>query len=124
MKGVSIPINTLVFLAVAIIVLLAAVAWFMGAFGSSAEQSNLRQRFHSSCLSWSATNCDKARTTADPRWGFTPDIVCVRYVQMKSGTCVDINDCTDAGTYCNSPAQGDYETIAAACGCVKPYGMD
>ncbi|RLJ03467.1 MAG: hypothetical protein DRP11_00625 [Candidatus Aenigmatarchaeota archaeon] len=48
-KGVSLPINTLVILAIAIIVLLAIVAFFMGAFTPGAEVQKARADFNKAC---------------------------------------------------------------------------
>ena len=101
MKGVSIPINTLVMLAVAIIVLLAAVAWFMGAFAPTAQESSLKQRFDSSCLTWTMGNCG----------GNPPSNVCTAYGDLMKDT-----------TPCNS--QSENETVAYACGCTEPLGTE
>ena len=100
MKGVSIPINTLVMLAVAIIVLLAAVAWFMGAFGPTATESNLKQRFDTACIKWTSSNCEKDTTTDN-----VPDNICTAYNDLMKTT----GDCTHA-------------SVASACGCIEPYG--
>jgi len=125
-KGVSIPINTLVMLAVAIIVLLAAVAWFMGAFAPTATSSNLKQRFDTSCISWTTTNCKSYTHSAgcalaDTNCGYVPTNVCRAYVAFQGA------DDTVPGnlqTFCSN-ALGtltNYEKIARACGCSKPYG--
>ncbi len=104
-KGVSIPINTLVMLAVAIIVLLAAVAWFMGAFAPTATSANLKQRFDTSCISWTGTNCEDATgTSADSDGDGVPDNICDAYMEMT-----DLASCT-------------HGTVAEACGCSRPYG--
>jgi len=99
MKGVSIPINTLVMLAVAIIVLLAAVAWFMGAFAPTATESSLKQRFDSSCMTWSMSNCG----------GMPPGKVCDAYEDLT-------------GEGCTSAANN--KTIALSCGCSEPLGTE
>ena len=105
MKGVSIPINTLVMLAVAIIVLLAAVAWFMGAFTPTATESSLKQKFDSSCMTWSMSNCNKTMDGDDN----VPEKTCGAYNQLMTGT--------DTDTGCDHP------TVASACGCSQPYGI-
>ncbi len=102
MKGVSIPINTLVMLAVAIIVLLASVAWFMGAFGPAARESSLRQAFHNACDQWALTNCD----------GDVPPSVCKAYVDF-TGKDWDQDECND-----------NKDEIAQMCQCTKPYGIE
>ena len=100
MKGVSIPINTLIMLAVAIIVLLASVAWFMGAFGSTTTDQMYRQRFQNSCSQWVGTNCAQNGDTDN-----VPDNICSAYNDWTGNT----GDC-------------DYETIAESCGCSAPFG--
>lgn len=100
-KGVSIPINTLVMLAVAIIVLLAAVAWFMGAFGPTATESNLKQRFDTSCIKWTSSNCEPNGDGVDD----VPDNICDAYNELMktTGNCI-------------------HDSVASACGCIEPYG--
>ena len=100
MKGVSIPINTLVMLAVAIIVLLAAVAWFMGAFVGSATPQTLRQNFQNSCIKWATLNCR----------GEVPPDVCDAYKKMIGD---DTFDCSD---------ENNRKKIAKLCGCSEPFG--
>jgi len=102
MKGVSIPINTLVMLAVAIIVLLAAVAWFMGAFTPTATESSLKQRFDSSCMTWSMANCGGTSV---------PVKVCKSYRNLTS----------KAGSW---DCDANIDTVAQACGCTTPRGTD
>ena len=103
MKGVSIPINTLVMLAVAIIVLLAAVAWFMGAFAPTASQQTYKQKFDSACTSWVSSNCALDGSSDD-----VPDAICNAYNDLMQSTATT---CTHA-------------TVAAACGCTAPYGTE
>ena len=98
-KGVSIPINTLVMLAVAIIVLLAAVAWFMGAFSPTAQEQSMKQKFDASCMEWSDSNCNPDGSADD-----VPDRTCTQYMTYTgAGSCVA-------------------DDVAAACGCIPPYG--
>lgn len=94
-KGVSIPINTLVMLAVAIIVLLAAVAWFMGAFGSTAQEQTYKQKFDTLCIQWSTSNCN----------GTVPTRLCTAYEEMTQTTTCPGDD------------------VAIACGCTMPRGI-
>ena len=101
MKGVSIPINTLIMLAVAIIVLLAAVAWFMGAFTGTSTDQVYRQRFQNSCSQWVGSNCAQNGDGVDE----VPDNICNAYNEWSgnSGNC-------------------DHELVAQACGCAEPFG--
>jgi len=108
MKGIAIPINTLVILAIAVIVLLAAVAWFMGAFGPTATQQSLKQKFDSSCTTWVMTNCDKTGDGDD-----IPDQVCLAYNKLMFNT--DLTTCSFADAY---------TTVAKACGCTEPFGTE
>jgi hypothetical protein len=103
-KGVSIPINTLVMLAVAIIVLLAAVAWFMGAFAPTAQESSLKQKFDSSCMTWTMNNCNETMDGDDD----VPESTCGAYNKLM------YNIVSDTGC--------DHDTVAKACGCSEPYG--
>ena len=57
-KGISIPINTLVMLAIAIVVLLAVVAWFMMTFFTGTENLTVQQAFSICCVAYTSTNCD------------------------------------------------------------------
>ena len=95
MKGVSITTNTLVMLAVAIIVLLATVSWFVGGFGGAAEQSNIRQSFHNNCIRWAMNNCEG-----------DADATTQQAYEDMSGKTYDKDD------------------AAAACGCVEPWGRN
>ena len=111
-KGISIPINTLVMLAVAIIVLLATVAWFMGAFTPTATQQKLQADFRNSCSYWVNSNCKK--DTSSYGSDGVPDTICGYYKRMKNS---DPNlHATD--TSCN------HGEVAAACGCSPPFGID
>lgn len=107
MKGVSIPINTLVMLAVAIIVLLAAVAWFMGAFSPTSSAASYKQNFDTSCMKWLPSNCNLA---AD---AIIINPICNAYRNMTGYT---------AGSF-SCTTTTNKEILAAACGCTKPYGI-
>ncbi|MCK4634495.1 MAG: hypothetical protein KAT37_01335 [Candidatus Aenigmarchaeota archaeon] len=91
-------------LAVAIIVLLAAVAWFMGAFSPTATESSLKQKFDAACLQWSSSNC------AEANLGGNAGSICTAY-----------RDMTKQSTY---DCATNWETVASACGCVEPYGTE
>jgi len=92
MKGVAISIEVLVALAIALIVLLAAIAWFMGSFGKTAAAQTVKQNFDTSCMTWAMSNCD----------GSVPTEVCAAYKEIfPSADCVS-----------------DRDKIAVACGCI------
>lgn len=48
-KALALPVNMLVFLAIAVIVLLSAVAWFMTSFSGPAGRQEAQQQFRSCC---------------------------------------------------------------------------
>jgi len=107
-KGISIPINTLVMLAIAIIVLLATVAWFMGAFAPTATQQKLQADFRNSCSDWITRNCEESND-ADG----VPNNICLAYNKMiKSNP-----------TETNSDCKGYKDAVAIACGCNPPFGI-
>lgn len=56
-KGMELPINTLVVVAIAVIVILAIAAFFMGGFGGSSKDVQNRQNFLNACSGWSQTGC-------------------------------------------------------------------
>ena len=56
-KGISIPINTLVMLAIAVIVLLAVTAWFMLVWTRQGESVDAQTRFQSCCQGYVAAGC-------------------------------------------------------------------
>ena len=96
-KGIEIPISTIVILAIAIIVLLAIVAWFMGAFTPSGQQISGETNFNNACLSWVKLNCE----------GNVPSDVCTAYNKTVS----DNVDCGDLGDPLLKAR------VARACGC-------
>jgi len=105
MKGISISIEVLIALAIALIVLLAAIAWFMGSFGKTASAQTVKQNFDSSCMTWTMSNC--ADCTIDCT-GDVPTVVCDAYKEIfPSAACT------------NSDVRKE---IALACGCVEPFG--
>lgn len=56
-KGMELPINTLVVVAIAVIVILAIAAFFMGGFGGSSKLIQNQQDFKNSCSAWTQTGC-------------------------------------------------------------------
>ena len=103
-KGISIPISTLVILAIAIVVMLAIIAWFMGAFTPSGRQLSAQQKFNMACRTWSISNCA----------GNPPRGVCEAYRNM-TGSFIDCSDTS-------SLSESTKEAIARACGCTPPFG--
>lgn len=59
-KGMELPVNTLVVVAIAVIVILAIAAFFMGGFGGSSKDIQNRQTFLNACGSWVQTGCNNA----------------------------------------------------------------
>ncbi len=117
-KGVSIPINTLVMLAVAIIVLLAAVAWFMGAFGPTAQQQTLQQNFNSKCQSWALSNCDNCTI------GTAGCVESTDSLGMPDNVAKAYHNMTGVGYVPDTSIDTRYEVVAEACNCLKPFGRD
>lgn len=98
-KGISIPITTLVILAIAIVVMLAIIAWFMGAFTPSGRALSAQQKFNMACRIWTTSNCANTGDADN-----VPNNVCDAYMNMTSAsTC-------------------DHDTVARACGCTPPFG--
>ena len=95
-KGISIPISTLVILAISIVAMLAIIAWFMGVFTPSGQQMSDSQKFNMACRSWVTTNCA----------GSPPGSVCDAY-KTVTGRNYDCDILT--------PTQKD--EMARACGC-------
>lgn len=56
-KGMELPVNTLVVVAIAVIVILAIAAFFMGGFGGSSKDIQNRQAFMNECSGWTQTGC-------------------------------------------------------------------
>ncbi|MFZ3077648.1 MAG: hypothetical protein WA139_04290 [Candidatus Aenigmatarchaeota archaeon] len=59
-KGMELPINTLVVVAIAVIVILAIAAFFMGGFGGSSKDIQNRQAFLNACSAWTQSGCNNA----------------------------------------------------------------
>ena len=96
-KGISIPISTLVILAISIIVMLAIIAWFMGVFTPSGQQMSDSQKFNMACRTWVTTNCAKG-VTKD-----VPTDVCTAYQNMIKNSDYNCDE--------------HYNLIASSCGC-------
>ncbi len=61
-KGISLPIDMLVILAIAVIILIAIVAVFMGVWSPFATNQQDRANFNKACSVWTNTGCG-----ADPK---------------------------------------------------------
>ncbi len=57
-KGMELPVNTLVVVAIAVIVILAIAAFFMGGFGGSSQDMQNRQAFLNECSGWVQSGCN------------------------------------------------------------------
>ncbi len=57
LKGIELPINTLVVVAVAVIILLGVVAFFMGGFGPVSASMQKRQEFLNECQPYVQLGC-------------------------------------------------------------------
>lgn len=56
-KGIELPINTLVVVAIAVIILLAVAAFFMGGFAGASESMQKRQAFLNACQPYTQLGC-------------------------------------------------------------------
>ena len=67
MKGVSMPINTIIFLAIGLIVLAALVALFMGSYLTPKHTLEWQAKLNAECNKFvTAGNCEKSGTMPDP----------------------------------------------------------
>lgn len=109
-KGLALPINTMVALAIAIVVLLAMVAFFMGIIGPAGRQQTEEQKYRNCCSGYVSSGCKDSGTD----W-----------------TAVDLYPCgkDDEG---NDVALGQLgaaigvfteDDIKSACGCVGSGGL-
>ncbi len=64
-KGVELPMNTLVVVTIAVIILLAMTAFFIGGFGPISKDIQLKQDFQKWCNRWVQENCDPDSSIAD-----------------------------------------------------------
>lgn len=58
MKGISLPINTVVIIVLAMLVLVALSIYFMTSWGSTYQRSNLYTALTQGCSIWRAKGCD------------------------------------------------------------------
>ena len=64
-KGVELPMNTLVVVSIAVIILLAMTAFFIGGFGPFSQDVQLEEEFKKWCRRWVNLNCDPEDPIAD-----------------------------------------------------------
>ncbi len=91
-KGVELPMNTLVVVAIAIIILLAMVAFFMSGFGPQSTQQTRYAALMAECQKWTAVGCE----------GNLPDELKNKYKEWKGKS-------------------GDEPEIRQVCGCPGAY---
>ncbi len=73
MKGISLPIDMLVILAIAVVVLIAVIAVFMGVWSPFAGDQQKRAAFQSACGQWASQGCPDVTTAATEG---VPNTVC------------------------------------------------
>jgi len=135
-KGMELPINTLVVVAIAVIVILAIAAFFMGGFGGSSKDIQNRQAFLNACGSWVQTGCNNddynsAIEQAFAVWQPTVDLTspptgqskidylaskCGCYGAGTGGRSATCDSYTDQGkTICNGKSGCQWDVISSAC---------
>ncbi|NOZ81806.1 MAG: hypothetical protein GXO63_01515 [Candidatus Micrarchaeota archaeon] len=57
-KGIELPINTLVVVAIAVIIMLAMAGFFIGIFKPNSEMMKLEQDFRNACKPYVSTGCE------------------------------------------------------------------
>ncbi len=58
-KGIELPMNTLVIIAIAILVLLGLTAFFLQGITSPSENVEAQQKFNSYCMQWVNEECNE-----------------------------------------------------------------
>jgi hypothetical protein len=111
-KGITLPINTLVIVAIAVIILLALAAFFMGGFAPTSQKMQQRQEFLNACQVWTQFNCDE-------NYGNINDIF-KKYNVWTEKYKTGGTPCTQLGTP-GCPTKDDVlSELKSACGC---YGI-
>ncbi len=100
-KGMELPINTLIIIAIAIIVILAVVVFFMGGFVGASKSIQDRQAFLDSCAFWTQMGCT----------GTAPSDVETTFHKWQPN--VNLNGDNIGGT---GLSKNDY--LKKACGCL------
>ncbi len=85
-KGVELPMNTLVVVAIAVIILLAMTAFFIGVFGPTQKGTQSQQELNNACLQWTRVGCDENEEYIIKK-------VCIAYNKTYSAQISDINKC-------------------------------
>jgi len=102
-KGVELPMNTLVVVAIAVIILLAMTAFFIGGFAPTGQDIQLKQDFQRWCNKWVQVNCDPENSIVNnvfkayKKW------------TQKWETCEDLNVCPEKDKIISE--------LQSACGC-------
>ena len=106
MKGQNLPINTMVLLLVAVIVLLGAIMLFGGIWGDSSSQISLMAAKENGCSIWISSGCDeyyissiKVKYDADGDGKITDADTLDVLLEKKFG----ITDYEDQKKACNCP---------------------
>lgn len=102
LKGISLPIDMLVILAIAVVVLIAVIAVFMGVWTPFASDQQRRAAFQSACSQWASQGCPDV--TVDATQG-VPNTVCTAAKNYVLGV-------VDAGCTADNK-----NSIKRACGC-------
>lgn len=66
MKGISLPVNAIVIIALAIIVLLAVATWFSAEMLKGSKQVEAEQTWTKACNLWKVSDCDLNEFDNDP----------------------------------------------------------
>jgi len=59
MKGVSLPVNTIVVIALAVLVLLAVATWFVIEMGKHSQTIECEDVWNKACIQWKVSNCNQ-----------------------------------------------------------------
>ena len=103
-KGIALPIDMLVVLAIAVIILIAVVAVFMGVWNPFATSQQLRANYNSACSSWVNTGCS----------GEPSDVVCGAALGVVLSTSADVQSCKDSTAAARTDAAN---SARVGCGC-------
>lgn len=104
-KGLALPINTMVALAIAVVVLLAMVAFFMGVISTPGRQQTSAATFRSCCEGYVLSGCSGIPSTHACGTNDAGDAV--NLAQLAA----------EAGIY------GD-DQIKSGCGCIETGGLN
>lgn len=106
MKGAELPINTLIIIVIALVILIAVIAIFFGVYNPSKEGINLEAAKSNACQMLASMNC-----------GVSPaSIIINNFDADKDGTVGDIGTWTWGDSCSPSPA-ADGDNLASLCAC-------